>query len=374
MPDSPKHILVTFDDAINALRGDVQAMSSLTERNLAAAGQGLFERNDQACNRVIADDEAIDQLEKKVDQDGVALLTRFQPVATDLRQVIAAMKVSGDLERVGDQAVNIARKARKLIQHPAMPELQLLDPMFQQATALLADGLKSFWQGDLSLASALKPRDKQLDAAKADVTGRLTDRMANDPTNVPYYLDLIFIARHLERVGDHATNLAEEAVYATSAHDIRHMQQGGKTKVLFVCVHNSARSQMAEAWLKHLGGDAFEVKSAGVEPGTLNPIAVEAMREVGIDISRNPTRSVFDVFKSGELFHYVIAVCDKSSAENCPVFPGITGRLDWSFPDPAAVTGPPEEKLERVRQIRDAIRAKIEWWSREFGPGPKGVE
>jgi len=374
MPDSRKHILATFDDALNALHADVRNMSNLTERNLAAARQGLFERNDQACNSVIADDEAIDQLEKKVDQDGVAVLTRFQPVATDLRQVIAAMKVSGDLERVADQAVNIARKARKHIQHPALPELQLLAPMFQEAASLLADSLKSFWQGDLALASALKPRDKRLDAAKGDVTAQLTDRMAKDPANVPYYLDLIFIARHLERVGDHATNLAEEAVYATSAHDIRHMQQGGKTKVLFVCVHNSARSQMAEAWLQHLGGDAFDVKSAGVEPGTLNPLAIEAMREVGIDISRNLTRSVFDVFKTGELFHYVIAVCDKTSAERCPIFPGVTQRLEWSFPDPGAVTGSPEEKLEQTRHIRDAIHAKVEWWMREFGPSPEGVK
>jgi arsenate reductase len=119
---------------------------------------------------------------------------------------------------------------------------------------------------------------------------------------------------------------------------------------------------MAEAWLKHLGGDAFEVESAGLEPGTLNPVAVEAMLEVGIDISGNQTRGVFDLFKSGKMFHYVIAVCDTASAEHCPIFPGITQRLDWSFPDPSRNTGTREEQLLEMRVVRDAIRRKIEEW------------
>ena len=107
-----------------------------------------------------------------------------------------------------------------------------------------------------------------------------------------------------------------------------------KQKVLFICAHNSARSQMAEAFLNDICGDHFEAYSAGLEPGALNPMAVEAMREVGIDISHKGTQSVFDVFKSGELFAYVITVCDETSAERCPIFPGVTTRLHWSFPDP----------------------------------------
>ena len=139
-----------------------------------------------------------------------------------------------------------------------------------------------------------------------------------------------------------------------------------KQKVLFICVHNSARSQMAEAFLKDICGDHFEAHSAGLEPGTLNPIAVEAMREVGIDISHKGTQSVFDVFKSGELFAYVITVCDESSAERCPIFPGVTTRLHWSFPDPAALTGTREERLKGTREIRDQIRDRIEMWCDEM--------
>jgi len=138
-----------------------------------------------------------------------------------------------------------------------------------------------------------------------------------------------------------------------------------KQKVLFICVHNSARSQMAEAFLNDICGGYFEAHSAGLEPGTLNPIAAEAMREVGIDISHKGTQSVFDVFKSGELFAYVITVCDETSAERCPIFPGVTTRLHWSFPDPAALTGTHKERLAGTREIRDQIRERIEMWCEE---------
>jgi arsenate reductase (thioredoxin) len=138
-----------------------------------------------------------------------------------------------------------------------------------------------------------------------------------------------------------------------------------KRRVLFICVHNSARSQMAEAWLNQICGDQFEAQSAGLEPGTLNPLVVEAMSEVGIDISKKGTQSVFDVWKSGRLFAYVVTVCDESSAEKCPIFPGPATRLHWGFPDPSALTGARAEKLAAVRKIRDQIRAQIETWCDE---------
>jgi arsenate reductase (thioredoxin) len=139
-----------------------------------------------------------------------------------------------------------------------------------------------------------------------------------------------------------------------------------KKKVLFICVHNSARSQMAEAFLNLICPDYFEAHSAGLEPGVLNPLAVEAMREMGVDISGKKTQGVFDVFKSGEFFPFVITVCDETSAECCPIFPGVTQRLHWSFPDPAALRGTHDERLEGVRKIRDQIRARIEAWCDEM--------
>jgi arsenate reductase len=135
-----------------------------------------------------------------------------------------------------------------------------------------------------------------------------------------------------------------------------------KKKVLFICIHNSARSQMAEAFLNHICGDQFEAHSAGLEPGKLNPVVVEAMKEIGIDISGNKTKAVFDMFRSGIAFAFVITVCDETSAERCPIFPGVTTRLHWSFPDPSSFQGTPAAKLEFTRQVRDKIKAKIEEW------------
>ena len=138
-----------------------------------------------------------------------------------------------------------------------------------------------------------------------------------------------------------------------------------KIKVLFVCIHNGARSQMAEAYLNNMAGDRFAAESAGIEPGNLNPVVVEAMKQDGIDISANKTKSVFDFYKQGKTFAYVITVCEKEAAEKCPVFIGVTKRLQWSFPDPSKLTGTPEEKLAKTVEIRDAIKAAV----REFVVG-----
>ncbi len=136
-----------------------------------------------------------------------------------------------------------------------------------------------------------------------------------------------------------------------------------KKRVLFVCVHNSARSQMAEALLNNLAGDWFKAESAGLEPGVLNPLVVETMKEMGLDISKNKTKGVFDLFKKGEIFSYVITVCDEASAEQCPVFPGLlTKTIHWSFEDPSTFTGTDEDKLEKIRKVRNAIEEKIKEW------------
>jgi len=131
------------------------------------------------------------------------------------------------------------------------------------------------------------------------------------------------------------------------------------TKVLFLCVHNSARSQMAEAFLKKYAGDRFDVESAGLEPGKLNPFVVRAMAEVGIDISRNPTKDVFELFKAGRVFQMVVSVCSKEAAERCPIFPGLSKKLHWPFADPSSFQGNDEEILEQVRKVRDQIELAI---------------
>ncbi len=130
-------------------------------------------------------------------------------------------------------------------------------------------------------------------------------------------------------------------------------------KILFVCIHNSARSQMAEAFLKKYGGDHFIVESAGLETGSINSNVVTVMKEVGIDLSKKGTQTVFDLFRTGKLYNAVITVCDEASAERCPIFPGPVKRIAWSFKDPSAFKGTQKEILEQTRQVRDEIEKKI---------------
>jgi arsenate reductase len=132
-----------------------------------------------------------------------------------------------------------------------------------------------------------------------------------------------------------------------------------KPKILAICIHNSARSQMVEEYLRLYGGDLFEVESAGLEPGNLNPTVVALLHEEGIDISSKSTRSVFDLHAARNSYDYVIAVCDPEAKERCPIFPAERARLHWPFPDPSSVNGTPEERLAAIRPIAKAIKEKV---------------
>ncbi len=138
-----------------------------------------------------------------------------------------------------------------------------------------------------------------------------------------------------------------------------------KIKVLFLCIHNSARSQMAEAYLKKFGGERFHAESAGLEAGKLNPLAVEVMREEGIDISTNQTKDVFEFFKQGRVYSYVVTVCDEANAARCPVFPGIHKKMNWSFQDPSTFEGTHEAKIKQTIAVRNQIKEAVEKFIKE---------
>ncbi len=133
-----------------------------------------------------------------------------------------------------------------------------------------------------------------------------------------------------------------------------------KKRVMFICIHNSGRSQMGEAFLRHVASDRFDVFSAGIESGKLNPLVVKAMKEAGVSMDGHYAKKAQDFVDRGEHFDYVITVCDESNAERCPMFPGKHERMHWGFPDPSALTGSDEEKLSGIRPIRDAIRDKVQ--------------
>jgi phosphate transport system protein len=217
-----RHILRAFDTALDGLRADALMMASLTDRNLQNAMSCLLDRNAQLCAVAIADEREVNSLEKKVDCDGVAILLRFQPVASDLRQVVSTMKLANNLERIADQAVKIARRSRKLTMEPELDEAIALGPLFIDAVGLFRDSIRAYADGDVALARTLRGRDREIDQMNHDIANDLTAKMADQPDRIPDYLNLLFIARHLERVGDHAKNIAEDAVYTAEAEDIRH--------------------------------------------------------------------------------------------------------------------------------------------------------
>ena len=197
-------------------------MSSLTDRIFQNAFEALLRRDCELCDHVVAEDEEIDILEKQVDEDGVKLLIRFHPVASDMREVVSEMKVSANLERIADQSVSIARRAKHLNNRPAVRELALLEPPYRLAVTIFRDSIRAFADADCELARTLKLEDRELDALTDDVNEKLVQRATLDPELVPSYVDLIFVARALERIGDHATNIAEDSFWRDQAADIRH--------------------------------------------------------------------------------------------------------------------------------------------------------
>jgi phosphate transport system protein len=220
-PSRP-HTLSNFTTALDQLRGCVLRMSSLAQLNLKNSIKGLLERDDDWCNNCIADDEEIDLLEMQIDHEGIEVMSRFQPVASDLREVVSSIKIGANIERVADQAVNIARRARKLNEQPKLPELHLLDRAIRLSLTMFDDAVRAFAERNAALAVELKSRDKELDFLNKELTDVLINRMQDDSANLPSYLNLIFISRCLERIGDHACNVAEDIVFAVSAQDIRH--------------------------------------------------------------------------------------------------------------------------------------------------------
>jgi phosphate transport system protein len=224
IPEPSRHIFTDFDSTLEELRRNVLMMASLTVRNMANARKGLFERDEDWCNTVIADDEEIDALEIQVDRDGIETMLRFHPVASDLRQVLAAMKMSVNLERVADQTVGIARRSRKLNASALLQETAQIEPLFRHAESMLLDAITAYADQNTDLARTLKPRDRELDALNRDYANKLTELMPKRPENIQVYLELIFIARFLEKIGDQATSIAEDTVFAVEAEDIRHLQ------------------------------------------------------------------------------------------------------------------------------------------------------
>jgi phosphate transport system protein len=211
-----------FQEELEALQGRLLEMGGLAEERVRAAVQGLVARDVAVIDQVLHGDEPINTLHIEVDERCFKLLALHQPMAADLRQIVAAVKINTDLERVGDLAVNIAEAAKRYALHPPVNKLIDIPRMGELAQAMLRDALDSFVRRDTALAQRVLNEDDRLDSLKTQIFRELLTYMLQDPGTVEPALDLILVSRHLERIGDHATNVAEDVIFMVSARDVRH--------------------------------------------------------------------------------------------------------------------------------------------------------
>jgi len=211
-----------FQEELEQLKARLLEMGGLAEDRLRLAVSGLVDRDTTMVERVLGGDTAINQLHIEIDDRCFKMLALHQPMAVDLRAIVSAVKINTDLERVGDLAVNIAEAVRRYLQHPPVKELIDIPRMAVIAQDMLRDALDAYVRRDTLLAQNVLDRDDELDALKTMVFRELMTHMLNDPATIEPSLDLILISRHLERIGDHATNVAEDVIFMVSAKDVRH--------------------------------------------------------------------------------------------------------------------------------------------------------
>ena len=217
-----ERVIRHFQEELGALQRRLLEMGGLAEERVRAVVHGLVSRDVAIIDEIIRGDEPINALHIEIDERCFKLLALHQPMAADLRAIVAAVKINTDLERVGDLAVNIAEAARRYVTHPPVKKLIDIPRMGDIAQAMLRDALDSFVRRDVKLARGVLDADDTVDALKTQIFRELLTYMLQDPATVEPALDLILISRHLERIGDHATNIAEDVIFMVSARDVRH--------------------------------------------------------------------------------------------------------------------------------------------------------
>lgn len=216
------HILTGYDNDLRALRDNLIEMGNLALAATEKAMKGLLTGDRDLCMDVIEDDEAIDRREKLTDELGMAILLRFKPVATDLRNVLSSLSICRHLERMGDHAVTIAKRGRKISKLGTLDEVRLIEPLFLEVRRIVSLSLVTFSDLDQSAAHQVIEMDRKIDALHRSLGKLITGKISGGPRETEALLNLLFISRSLERIADLAVNVAEDVVFAASAEDVRH--------------------------------------------------------------------------------------------------------------------------------------------------------
>jgi phosphate transport system protein len=211
-----------FQEELDILKTRLLEMGGLAEEQVHLAVRGLVEGGRDLTNRVMTSDDAVNRLHIEIDQRGFTLLALHQPMAVDLRTIVAAVKINTDLERVGDLAINIAQATQQYVQYPPVKKLIDIPRMATIAETMLHDALDAFVRRDTELAQNVLNQDDALDDLKTQIFRELITFMLQDPATIEPSLDLILVSRHLERIGDHATNIAEDVIFMVAGRDVRH--------------------------------------------------------------------------------------------------------------------------------------------------------
>lgn len=350
-----EHLEELMERDMAVLRREVRTMADLVLGALEEAVAALRDRDRRLAYSVILRDNRIDVLEGHIDRLCQEFLVRHMPVAGQLRFVVAVAKVNSELERMGDYAEAIARRAVSLETVKELPSQDPIVKMSQISFAMLRQAIDAFLAGDTELAARTLELDSQVNEMNRAIFHELShpDGGAQD---LPTRFILIGVLNRIERVADRACNLAEETAYVVTGTVLRHLPRHD-LRVLFLCDHNACRSQMAEAIARASAPGHFIFTSAGAQPGPLDPGAVKYLASKGIDISRQRSKGIAE---AGNLADYhVVVTLSQEAEEACPPVPYKAVALNWNISDPSKATGSPDQIEAAYEAVHDELGKKI---------------
>jgi phosphate transport system protein len=355
-----RHTDREFESELKEIRDAFAEMAGTVSSMGRASIQALFGNNTNEAYRVIQTDDAVDQSEVLIENLCIGVIARRQPLGPDLRFILSVLKAVANLERVADLCVGIAERSIELSQEGSMPAEPEIEAMAEKALAMVDEAVGAFLASDETRAQALILEDRQVDAYQAQLFRSLMEAMRRADQTVSQLSRLMSIVGSLERIGDHAKNICEYTCYLASGRQVSHKQEhqaresGRPRGILFLCVQNSARSQMAEGLAAQMLPPETHVFSAGTSPATMiNPAAVQVMQEIGIDISNQYPKRLTDI-PLGKI-DLVVTLC---SEEVCINLPGEVRRLSWLLHDPAAIADE-AERIAAFRAARDELQKRI---------------
>ena len=281
-----------YRSEIEAVHTMLYELSEAVLANVRRAMAAVVQADENAAREVLRQEIEINRLEVRLEEACLKVMTLHQPYADEMRFLVATTKANRDLERIGDLAAAVAKRVHEM--EPSA--VSRFDAGLRQMTGEIQKNLElslhAFFHRDHRQATEIWMADDRVDVQGTSLVAGLQEAILNDPQRARSHFALLAIVQHLERLADHAANIAKHVLYMVLGEIVRHRLreyretvEGGPLRVLVVCVHNSARSQMAAGWINHLYGDRISAESAGLQPGTLHPLAVEVMKEVGIDLS-----------------------------------------------------------------------------------------